>query len=103
MNLRERLGTSAAVIVVLLFFGLFVTAIVSGIVSHFTCDWISQSSWVTWSGQCTAARVGTIAMFGILGMIILGISIALITVIVVFLIKAGFFSCCSHRPDYLHV
>lgn len=53
-----KLGVALAVTV---FFGLLITAVTAGIVSHMTCTWWTKSSWVAWDEQCTAARVGYIA------------------------------------------
>lgn len=104
MTVRECLLKSAIFFGVVLFFGCIIVTIVAGIVGHFTCDWISQSKWVTWRDECTAARVGAIAMFGFLGLFILFVGVSLITALAFALFKCNRLpSCCQRRNEYLQV
>lgn len=69
--------------VVVLFFGLMATVIVSGIVGHFTCDWLSQSSWATWRDECPAARVGSVAVMILMCLVVLFVFVSITLTLIV--------------------
>lgn len=99
MNIRVCLGVSISVLILTLFGGFIITLIVAGGMTNFTCDQTNGTR-AAWKDKCTAARVGDIAMYGL--MCTLGLAI-----VAFMMFLAGFLmvvsGCCSCPSDYFRV